>query len=115
VGSCIHLRHWLLDPTLATIAPPQMTNRDCAIQQFSVDCGHQPANMTPNSIDPIDLEGKLQKIASGKVRELYAIDDDTLLFVASDRISAYDVVMENVSPRISQQPNVLYSMNTNTP
>lgn len=39
----------------------------------------------------------LPKIATGKVRELYAVDDKTLLFVASDRISAYDVVMENVA------------------
>jgi phosphoribosylaminoimidazole-succinocarboxamide synthase len=29
-------------------------------------------------------------IASGKVRDLYAVDDGRLLFVASDRISAYD-------------------------
>jgi phosphoribosylaminoimidazole-succinocarboxamide synthase len=38
----------------------------------------------------------LAKIASGKVRELYEVDEKTLLFVASDRISAYDVIMENV-------------------
>lgn len=35
-------------------------------------------------------------IASGKVRDLYEIDSHTLLFVASDRISAFDVVMKNV-------------------
>ena len=29
-------------------------------------------------------------LASGKVRELYRIDDDHLLFVATDRISAFD-------------------------
>lgn len=34
------------------------------------------------------------KIAAGKVRELYAIDDDHLLLVASDRISAYDFVLD---------------------
>ncbi|KAJ6040127.1 hypothetical protein N7444_009032 [Penicillium canescens] len=34
----------------------------------------------------------------GKVRDLYEIDDKTLLFVASDRISAYDVIMENGIP-----------------
>jgi len=38
----------------------------------------------------------LPKLAEGKVRDLYAIDDRTLLFVASDRISAYDVIMGNV-------------------
>jgi phosphoribosylaminoimidazole-succinocarboxamide synthase len=39
----------------------------------------------------------LPKIAEGKVRDLYGVDSKTLLFVASDRISAYDVIMENVS------------------
>lgn len=39
----------------------------------------------------------LQRVAQGKVRDLFEIDDRTLLFVASDRISAYDVIMRNVS------------------
>lgn len=47
--------------------------------------------MTSTSLDT------LPKIASGKVRELYEVDEKTLLFVASDRISAYDVIMENVA------------------
>jgi phosphoribosylaminoimidazole-succinocarboxamide synthase len=34
----------------------------------------------------------LPKVASGKVREIYEAPDDTLLLVASDRISTYDVV-----------------------
>jgi phosphoribosylaminoimidazole-succinocarboxamide synthase len=38
----------------------------------------------------------LPKIAEGKVRDLYEVDSKTLLFVASDRISAYDVIMGNV-------------------
>lgn len=49
------------------------------------------------TVTTIDIQGKLPKVASGKVRDLFAVDDDTLLFVASDRISAYDVIMENVS------------------
>src|SRR2546429_3953332 len=32
-------------------------------------------------------------VGSGKVRELYALDDDRLLLVASDRISTFDVVL----------------------
>ncbi|PFH57715.1 hypothetical protein XA68_14661 [Ophiocordyceps unilateralis] len=42
----------------------------------------------------------LQRVASGKVRDLFALPDavDTLLFVASDRLSAFDVVMENGIP-----------------
>jgi phosphoribosylaminoimidazole-succinocarboxamide synthase len=35
----------------------------------------------------------LKHIGQGKVRDIYAIDDDQLLLVASDRISAFDVVM----------------------
>ena len=63
--------------------------------------------MSSKAIVSIDLEGKLPKVASGKVRDLYAIDDNTLLFVASDRISAYDVIMNNVShcPKISKGSN----------
>ncbi|WP_418153919.1 phosphoribosylaminoimidazolesuccinocarboxamide synthase [Actinoalloteichus caeruleus] len=37
-------------------------------------------------------------IAAGKVRELYSVDDDHLLLVASDRISAYDFVLETPIP-----------------
>jgi len=36
----------------------------------------------------------LHHIGSGKVREIYEVDDDRLLIVASDRISAFDVVNE---------------------
>ncbi|KAL1961513.1 hypothetical protein VTN77DRAFT_1654 [Rasamsonia byssochlamydoides] len=45
-----------------------------------------------------DLQGALPLIARGKVRDLYEVDDKTLLFVATDRISAYDVIMENGIP-----------------
>jgi len=37
-------------------------------------------------------------IGAGKVRELYALDDDRLLLVASDRISTYDVVLPTEIP-----------------
>jgi phosphoribosylaminoimidazole-succinocarboxamide synthase len=37
-------------------------------------------------------------LASGKVRELYRIDDKHLLFVATDRISAFDYVLDSVIP-----------------
>ena len=37
-------------------------------------------------------------IASGKVREIYALDDDRLLLVASDRISTYDVILPTEIP-----------------
>ena len=37
-------------------------------------------------------------IASGKVREIYALDDERLLLVASDRISTFDVVLGTPIP-----------------
>ena len=39
-----------------------------------------------------------QHLASGKVRELYRVDDETLLFVATDRISAYDYILDSQIP-----------------
>lgn len=40
----------------------------------------------------------IEHIASGKVREIYEIDSDHLLFVATDRVSAYDVIMSEPIP-----------------
>jgi phosphoribosylaminoimidazole-succinocarboxamide synthase len=37
-------------------------------------------------------------VASGKVRELYALDDERLLLTASDRISVFDVVLPTEIP-----------------
>ncbi|MDR7302146.1 phosphoribosylaminoimidazolesuccinocarboxamide synthase [Haloactinomyces albus] len=38
------------------------------------------------------------RIAAGKIRQLYAVDDEHLLMVASDRISAYDHVLSTPIP-----------------
>lgn len=35
----------------------------------------------------------MKKISSGKVREIYEVDDDKLMMVVSDRISAFDVIL----------------------
>lgn len=40
----------------------------------------------------------LPLVARGKVRDLYAVGDDQLLLVASDRLSAYDVVLPSGIP-----------------
>lgn len=40
----------------------------------------------------------LPHIASGKVREIYEIDQSHLLFVATDRISAFDVILPQQIP-----------------
>lgn len=46
---------------------------------------------------------KLKLLAKGKVRDIYALPDaadaDKLLFVATDRISAFDIIMTNGIPR----------------
>lgn len=58
------------------------------------------ATSTSNQpVTKLDLDGQVEwkKVVSGKVREIFEVDEQTLLFVATDRISAYDYIMENVS------------------
>ncbi len=52
-----------------------------------------------DAIIKTDFKG-LNLVHRGKVRDMYSIPghDDKLLMVASDRISAYDVVMEDPIP-----------------
>ena len=40
----------------------------------------------------------LPLLRRGKVREVYEVDEVTLLLVASDRVSAFDVVMREAVP-----------------
>ncbi|CAN5148564.1 phosphoribosylaminoimidazolesuccinocarboxamide synthase [soil metagenome] len=40
----------------------------------------------------------VRKIGAGKVRDIYDLGDDRLLLVASDRISAYDVILPDPIP-----------------
>ncbi|MHC4893427.1 MAG: phosphoribosylaminoimidazolesuccinocarboxamide synthase [Planctomycetota bacterium] len=42
--------------------------------------------------------GGLPLVASGKVRDLYTLDPEHLLFVTTDRVSAFDVVMDEGVP-----------------
>lgn len=55
--------------------------------------------MSTNAVTTTDFEG-LNLVHRGKVRDMYEIPghDDKLLMVASDRISAYDVVMNEAIP-----------------
>ena len=50
-------------------------------------------NMYESSIRSLPL------IARGKVRDIYAVGDDKLLLVTSDRLSAYDVILPTPIPR----------------
>jgi phosphoribosylaminoimidazole-succinocarboxamide synthase len=49
-----------------------------------------------NTITQIDIAG-VKKLKSGKVREVFDLGD-ALLFVATDRISAFDVILPNPIP-----------------
>jgi phosphoribosylaminoimidazole-succinocarboxamide synthase len=44
------------------------------------------------------VELPLQLVAKGKVRDVYEVDDQHVLLVASDRLSAYDVILPTVVP-----------------
>ena len=44
----------------------------------------------------------LKKIYSGKVRDLYEVDGDRLLMVATDRLSAFDVILPDPIPAKGQ-------------
>ena len=66
---------------------------------FITDQSTQVTNTT-NSIDVLlqaDIP-ELQLYASGKVRDIYKVDANHLLFVASDRISAFDYVLATGIP-----------------
>jgi len=57
--------------------------------------------MTSDLLDPVLLQTDFPDLtlhASGKVRDVYKVDDQSLLFVASDRISAFDYVLATGIP-----------------
>ena len=52
--------------------------------------------MTSQLLDTVILQTdfpELELYASGKVRDVYRVDNERLLFVATDRISAFDYVL----------------------
>src|ERR1700733_1641049 len=57
--------------------------------------------MASELVDPVILQTDIPELklhASGKVRDVYTIDNDSLLFVATDRISAFDHVLGSGIP-----------------
>src|SRR5499433_2705748 len=57
--------------------------------------------MSPQVLDPVLLRTEfsdLQLHASGKVRDVYQLDGERLLFVATDRISAFDYILATGIP-----------------
>jgi phosphoribosylaminoimidazole-succinocarboxamide synthase len=64
--------------------------------------------MSPDLLDSVLLRTDFPDLklhASGKVRDVYSIGDDQLLFVASDRISAFDYILANGIPYKGQVLN----------
>ncbi len=53
--------------------------------------------MTETAVRRTELP--LPLIRHGKVREVYSVDDSSVLLVASDRVSAFDVVMAEAVPK----------------
>jgi phosphoribosylaminoimidazole-succinocarboxamide synthase len=49
-------------------------------------------------VPPTTLPAGAVRLGSGKVRDLYAVDEDRLLLVASDRISTFDAVLPTPIP-----------------
>jgi len=45
-----------------------------------------------------NLEAHFEFVSRGKVREIWKMDEERLLFVATDRVSAYDVILANGVP-----------------
>jgi len=57
--------------------------------------------MAPQVLDPVLLQTDFPDLslhASGKVRDVYTLDNENLLFVATDRISAFDYVLATGIP-----------------
>jgi phosphoribosylaminoimidazole-succinocarboxamide synthase len=56
--------------------------------------------MSESEVKPLlHPEIDLPLVHRGKVREVYEVDADTLLMVASDRVSAFDVILDRPIPR----------------
>lgn len=51
-----------------------------------------------SDLDTLATLPDVTRLGAGKVREIFGVGDDQLLLVASDRISAYDVVMPTPIP-----------------
>src|SRR5438270_13089602 len=66
--------------------------------------------MTSDLLDPVLLQTDFPDLklhASGKVRDVYSVGDQQLLFVATDRISAFDYILATGIPH---KGRVLYQI-----
>ena len=56
-----------------------------------------PVSSDISTVYETDLAG-LRRLHRGKVRDIYAVDDDHMLIVTTDRLSAFDVVLPDPIP-----------------
>src|SRR5438046_9465662 len=77
--------------------PARRFGYDCPSRNSDCRCAAPKgggAIMTIARLEPLPL----QHLRRGKVREVYVVDADRLLLVATDRVSAFDVVMNEPIP-----------------
>jgi phosphoribosylaminoimidazole-succinocarboxamide synthase len=60
-------------------------------------CTYSTKHMPAPTVYRTELRG-LERIHEGKVRDIYAVDADTMLIVTTDRLSAFDVVLPDPIP-----------------
>src|SRR5262249_54149558 len=79
-------------PRASISTPCSISTPPCATSTLSsTACTHSSRRRNPSMPDAVH-------VGSGKVRELYALDDERLLLVASDRISTFDAVLPTEIP-----------------
>src|SRR5207253_8421298 len=95
--------------TFASSSAPTRRSRDGSAPMGSpVSSTWRPRSVTSTSSSSVSgrsperrrrcMSDVVVHVGSGKVRELYALDEDRLLLVASDRISTFDVVLPTEIP-----------------
>ena len=90
---------------LSVDAFPDVTN--IQVQVATVAVGRSPEEIERLVTVPVEIAmtgltstqlKSLKKIYAGKVRELYEIDDKRMLMIATDRLSAFDVILAEPIP-----------------
>ena len=67
--------------------------------------------MSPEILDNVLLQTDFPELhlhASGKVRDVYTVGDQQLLFVATDRISAFDYILATGIPHKGRVLNQIF-------
>jgi hypothetical protein len=91
-----------------TCAPHRNSSFDLSQACHSYDTPELIVNADHTTMTALENTNmpKLKLVAKGKVRDIYALpdeaDSDKLLFVATDRISAFDIIMDNVRNHVGR-------------